>query len=121
MRSIFVGIILLSASMAVVHPAQAQNHRHVHTAQAQKHPQRPPAYGYVQTPMGHEQTTNDDLKAIEKDNRDLDLPAKDHINGAGQVHSEEEGLTKKIEQDNARLDRLINGICPSCGAEGGSP
>jgi intracellular sulfur oxidation DsrE/DsrF family protein len=76
MRSLFAGMIMLSASIAVVGAAQAR-----------KHPQRPPAYGYVQTPIGHQQPTNDDLKAIEKDNEQNDLPAShDTItggNGAG--------------------------------------
>jgi hypothetical protein len=30
-----------------------------------------------------------------------------------QVHSQEGALIKKIEQDNERMDRLID-ICPSC-------
>jgi hypothetical protein len=33
--------------------------------------------------------------------------------GVDQVHSEEDALTKRIKQDNARIDRLID-ICPSC-------
>jgi benzoylformate decarboxylase len=33
--------------------------------------------------------------------------------GADQDHSEQDVLTKRIEQDNTRLDRLID-ICPSC-------
>jgi hypothetical protein len=37
MRSIFAGIIMLSASMAVVHPAQAEKH------------------GYMQAAIGHRQ------------------------------------------------------------------
>jgi hypothetical protein len=115
MRSIFVGIILLSASMAVVH-----------TAQAQQHSQRPPGYGHMQARIGHRQPIQDDpshdLKKIEKDNGNLDLPAsRDDTIGAGQVHSEEGDLTKKIEQDSERIDREIRNICPSCGAEGATP
>lgn len=116
MRSIFVGIILLSASMAVVHAAQAQEHS-----------QRPPGYGHMQARIGHGQPTRDDpseddLMKIEKDNGDLDLPAsQDDTIGAGRVHSQEEDLTKKIEQDSERIDREIMNICPSCGAEGAIP
>jgi hypothetical protein len=111
MRSIFVGIILLSASMAAVDAAQAQ-----------KHPQRLPGYGYRQASIGHRQPTQgdlqpaqDDLQKIDKDNRQLDPAASpDGIIGVDQVHSEEDALTKRIEQDNARLDREIRGICRSC-------
>ena len=109
MRSIFVGIILQSASMAAVHPAQAEQHS-----------QRPPGYGYMQARIGHRQPTRDDpsqddFKKIEKDNGDLDLPAsQDDIIGAGRVHSEEGDLTKKIEQDSERIDREIKNICPTC-------
>ena len=49
MRSIFAGIIVLSALMAVVDVAQAQ-----------KHPKRLPGYGYRQALIGHRQPTQDD-------------------------------------------------------------
>jgi hypothetical protein len=111
MRSIFAGIIILSASMAVVHPAQAE-----------KQPQRPPGYSYVQTPFGHQQSnqddlrsTQDDLQKIEKDNEE---PAShDDIIGVGQVRSGEDALTKRIGQEGVRLDREIRNICTSCRAE----
>jgi hypothetical protein len=75
MRSILVGIIVLAASMAAVHPAQAQTHL-----------QRPSNYGYVRTPVDPRQLANDDLKSIEKDDQDLELPAsQEDIVGAGQV------------------------------------
>ena len=90
MRSIFVGIIMLSASMAIVH-----------TAQAQTHTEGPPGYGHMQARIGHREPTQDGLQ-----------PSQDI--GAGQVHSEEESLSKSIEQDSVRLDREIRNICPSC-------
>jgi hypothetical protein len=112
MRSIFVGIILLSASMTVVDAAQAQ-----------EHPKRLPGYGYRQALIGHRQLTqrdlqpaHDDLEKIDTDNQQLDpLASRDSIIGVSQVHSESDALTKKIEQDNARLDLEIIGMCPSCG------
>jgi hypothetical protein len=61
------------------------------TVQAEKHT-------YVQALIGHRQPFQS---------------SADKILGAGQVHSEEDALTKMIEQDNAPLDRLID-ICPSC-------
>jgi hypothetical protein len=104
MRSILVGIIVLSASMAVVD-----------TAQAQTPLQRPSNCGYVHTPVDPQQPANDDLKSIEKDNQDLELPAsQDDIVGAGQVHSEEEAQARRIDQDSVRIDREIRNICPSC-------
>ena len=71
MRSIFAGIIMLSASMAVVHPAQAEKH------------------GYMQAVIGHRQPiqasqdksidasqhySEEDVltKRIERDNTQLD-------------------------------------------------
>ena len=111
MRSIFAGIIMLSASLAIVD-----------TAQAQKHPQRLPGYGYRQALIAHRQPAQDDLRPaqddLEKINKSYQQPdppaGRDGIIGAGQVHSNEDALTKRIEQDNARLDREIRGICPSC-------
>ena len=68
MRSIFAGIVMLSASMAVVHPAQAEKH------------------GYMQAVIGHRQASQDKsidasqhyseedvlTKRIERDNTQLD-------------------------------------------------
>jgi hypothetical protein len=103
MRSIFAGIVMLSASTAFVH-----------TAEAQRHVQIPPGYGYMQAP-GHRQQTQDDVKKIERDNEQLDLPASQNsITGAGQVQSEESTLAKMIEQENERLDRQLRGICRGC-------
>jgi hypothetical protein len=80
MRSIFAGIVMLSASMAVVHPAQAEKH------------------GYMQAVIGHRQPIQ---------------ASQDKTIGADQVHSGKDDLTRRIEQDNTRLDRLTD-ICPSC-------
>jgi len=106
MRSIFAGIIMLLASMAVAHTAQVQKH----------------GYGHVRASIGHQQPTQDDaqrsrddLKKIKKDNQEVDPPAgSDDMIGGDQVHSEEDALTKRIEQDNARFDREIGGICRGC-------
>ena len=39
--------------------------------------------------------------------------SQDKLNGVDQAHPDQDALTKRIEQDNIRLDRLIE-ICPSC-------
>jgi hypothetical protein len=80
MRSIFAGIILLSASMSVVQAAQAEKQT------------------YMQAVIGHRQPIQ---------------ASQDETIGADQIHSGEDDLTRRIEQDNRRLDRLID-ICPSC-------
>jgi hypothetical protein len=98
MRSIFAGVIMLSASMAIVD-----------TAQAQIRPERWPGYGSMQAPIGHQQPTRDELQPtqdelekIDKDNQLLNLPAsQDDIIGAGQA---------------PRLDGEIRDVCPSCGS-----
>jgi hypothetical protein len=113
MRSLFVGMIMLSASMAVVD-----------TAHAQIQLQRPPGYGSMQAPIGHRQRTQDDaqptqdnLKKVDRDNQQLDLPAsQNEITGAGQVQSEEDALTNRIRRSNPALDSEIMDICPSCGS-----
>jgi hypothetical protein len=43
----------------------------------------------------------------------IDPGKPDKTTGADQVHSGEDDLTRRIEQDNMRLDRLTD-ICPSC-------
>jgi hypothetical protein len=114
MRFIFAGIIIVSASTAVVH-----------TADAQKLARNQPAYGYTQAPVGHRQPTQGDViganqvqfdkESIEKDNELLDLPAtQDKIIGADQLRSEDNSLAKMIDQENARVDRAIRGICGGC-------
>jgi hypothetical protein len=98
MRSIFAGMIMLSASMAVVDAARAQSR-----------PERPPGYGSMQAPIGHQRPTQDELRPtqdeiekIDKDNQLLNLPAsQDDITGAGQA---------------PWLDGEIRDVCPSCGS-----
>ena len=114
MRSIFAAIIIVSASAAVVH-----------TAEARKLARSQPAPGYMQAPVGHRQPTKDDVtaanrvqfdkKSIEKDNELLDLPASQReIIGADQLQSKDNALARTIGEENARLDREISGICRGC-------
>jgi hypothetical protein len=118
MRSLFVGMIALSASIAVVDAAQAQTHL-----------QRLPSYSSMQAHIGHQrpaqynlQPTQDDVEKINRDNRQLDLPAsQDEITGAGQVPSEENTLTNRIEQEDPQLDIEILDICPTCGGVEDAP
>jgi hypothetical protein len=39
--------------------------------------------------------------------------SQDNLDGVDQAHPDQDALTKRTEQDNIRLDRLIE-ICPSC-------
>ena len=107
MRSIFAAIIIVSASTAVVHAAEAQ-----------KLARNQPAYGYRQAPIGGRQPTQDDVRdanQVQKDNELLDLPpTQDKIIGADQLQSEDNALAKTTEQENARLDREIREICRGC-------
>jgi hypothetical protein len=107
MRWIFTGMILLSASIGVVH-----------TADAQKHSQRQPDYGSMQATTDLRQQSQDDIEKIEKDNEQLDLSASQknikNIMGADQVQSEENALAKTIEQENERIDHRLKGICRGC-------
>ena len=117
MRLLFAGMLMLSASMAVVDIAQAQTQ-----------PPRPPGYGSIQAPIGHRQPTQyglqpaqDDREKIDKDNHELDLPASQDVTGAGPIHSNEDSLTNRIGQDNRALDGEITDICPSCGGAEDAP
>jgi hypothetical protein len=109
MRSIFAAIIMLSASTAVVYAAEAR-----------KLPRSQSGYG-----VGHRRLAQDDMtganqtrfdkKTVEKDNELLDLPTtQDRVLGANQVESEQNAMAKTIEQENARLDRELRGICRGC-------
>jgi hypothetical protein len=66
LRSLLGGIIMLSASIAVVHAAAARQ------------------------------------------------PTRDDVKGADQVQSDENALAKRIDEENARLDRFLRGICRGC-------
>jgi hypothetical protein len=91
MRSIFAAIIIVSASTAVVHTAEAQK--------------------LARTPN----QVQFDKTSIEKDNDLLDLPAtQDKIIGANQLQSRDNALGRLIAQENARVDRAIKGICRGC-------
>ena len=114
MRSIFAAIIIVSASTAAVH-----------TAEAQKLARSRAAYGYMQAPVGHRQPTQEDItgtnqvqfdkKSIEKDNELLDLPSTpDKIIGADQLQSKDNAQARMFAQENARVDRAISGICRGC-------
>jgi hypothetical protein len=110
-RSLCAGMMMLSASMAVVDIARAQIQ-----------PQRLSDYGSAQAPIGYRQPSQydlqpaqDHLKKIDKNNQELDLPPSgDEITGAGQVGSKEDALTNRIGQENPALDNEIIDIRPSC-------
>jgi hypothetical protein len=114
MRSIFAAIIVLSASTVAVHAADAKEHARIQRG-----------YGSRQAPASHRQSTHDevtganqipfDKKSVEKRNELFDLPpSQEKVIGADQVASEENALAKMIEQENARLDRELRGICRGC-------
>ena len=63
----------------------------VDLAHAEKH-------GYVQALITHRQSMQ---------------VSQDQLNNVDQAYPERDALTKRIEQDNIRLDRVMD-ICPSC-------
>jgi hypothetical protein len=63
----------------------------VHPAHAEKH-------GYAQALVTHRQSIQ---------------VSQDKLNDVDQAYPDQDALTKRIEQDKIRLDRLIE-ICPSC-------
>ena len=114
MRLIFAAIVVLSASLAVTHPAQAWEGA-----------ETLPGHATWQAPVGHRQPTREDAdgtgreafdtKNIDKDNELLALPpSQDNAGGAGHVQADENALAKRIEQENDRLDRQLRDICRGC-------
>ena len=89
MRWIFAGLIVLSASTAVVRAGEADKRAEVRTGDRTS-----------QAPVRHRQPARPDVTGA---------PA-----GAGEVQPEESNLAKTIEQENDRLDRLVRGICRGC-------
>ena len=85
MRSIAVALVLISVSSTVVSTAQAQQQAEVQ-----------PGHGSMVRPAGHRQPT---LAAVPE---------------TGQIKVDENGPANAIDQENARLDRLIRGICRGC-------
>ena len=79
MRSIIIGVIMLSASTSVAAAAQVEKRN------------------YTQALISHRQTVQ---------------ATPDKI-GVDPVRSNTDALTRRIEQDNIRLDRVMD-ICPSC-------
>ena len=112
------------SNSAAAAPMMRHARRSLDTVQAQIHPQRALGYGSMQAPIGDlrptqdgVQPTQDDLQNLDKDNQLLNLPAtQDDITGAGQVQSQEDALTKKIEQDDPRLDSEISTSAQAAGA-----
>lgn len=41
-------------------------------------------------------------------------PSRNDVKGADQVQPDENALAKRIEEENARLDRLFRSICRGC-------
>jgi hypothetical protein len=114
MHAIFAAAIILSGSTAVVHAREAPRDAEIQ-----------PGHGSMRAPVGHRQPTQRDAKevrqarsdknTIEQDNELLDLaPSRDPVTGADEVPRDENTLTKMIEEENARLDGLVRGICRGC-------
>ena len=114
MPAIFSALIIVSGSTAAVRAREAPQYAEIH-----------PGRGSMRAPIGHRQPTprdvalarqaRSDKKTIEQDNALLDLtPSHDPVTGADEVPRDENTPTKMIEEENARLDRLVRSICRGC-------
>jgi hypothetical protein len=114
MHAIFAALIMVSGSTPVVHAREVAKYAEVQ-----------PGHGSMRAPVGHRQPTQRDVavarqpqsdqKIIAQDNELLDLPpSQNHVTGAAQIESDDSALTKMIEEENARIDRLIRSICRGC-------
>jgi hypothetical protein len=115
MRYAHIALLLAAAacSMAIATPAPAQ----AASTDASAYSHRA-----AESKMDELQPTPGDLNKIDKDNRELNVPAShDQITGAGPVPAEEDALTNRIDQDDPRLDTEIGDICPTCGGAEDAP
>jgi hypothetical protein len=114
MRSIFAAAVMLSASTALVHAREVS-----------ENPEVRPGHGSMRAPVGHRQPTRGDValarpaqsdkKIVARDNELLDpASSQNRVAGADAVPPGEDNLSKLIEQENTRIDRLIRSICRGC-------
>jgi hypothetical protein len=109
MRSILVGIAMMTACAAGLDVAQAQEN-----AQAR------PGGAYLEAPVGHRQPTREDQEGtasrrrIEQDSEQLNASTQNDVDGVDDVRSHEDALARKIELENDELDRELRGICRGC-------
>jgi hypothetical protein len=79
----------------------------------------------MRAPVGHRQPTRGDValarpaqsdkKIVARDNELLDpASSQNRVAGADAVPPGEDNLSKLIEQENTRIDRLIRSICRGC-------
>ena len=102
MRSVFAAMIMLSASTAVVLPAEVQNDR----------PNRPD-YGYLQAPVDHRQPTLDDVQPADQARIEMDNELLNQA-PANAYKSEDTEVNKTIERENRLLDHELGTICRGC-------
>jgi hypothetical protein len=114
MHAIFAALIMVSGSTADVHAREVPQYTEIQ-----------PGHGSMQAPVGHRQPTQRDVagarqarsdkKIVAQDNELLDLPpSQNHVVGADEVPPGENTLAKIIEEENARIDRLVRSICRGC-------
>jgi hypothetical protein len=114
MRSLFAAAVMLSASTAIVHAREVS-----------ENPEVRPGYGSMRAPVGHRQPTRRDValarpaqsdkKIVARDNELLDpASSQNRVAGADAVPPGEDNLSKLIERENVRIDRLIRSICRGC-------
>jgi hypothetical protein len=114
MHAIFAALIMVSGSTAVVHAREVVKYAEIQ-----------PGHGSMRAPVGHRQPIQRDVagarqarsdkKIIAQDNELLDLPSsQNHVAGADEVPPGENTLAKMIEEENARIDRLVRSICRGC-------
>jgi hypothetical protein len=114
MHAIFAALIMVSASTPVVDAREVPQYAEIQ-----------PGRGSMRAPVGHRQPTQRDVavarqaqsdkKITAQDNELLDLlPSQNHVGGIDGVPPGENTLAKIIEEENARIDRLVRSICRGC-------
>jgi hypothetical protein len=114
MRSFFAAGVILAASTAAAHAREVPKYAEIR-----------PGPGSMRAPIGHRQPTQLDVAAarqarsdkqtIEQDNELLErAPGADHVVSPDEVPPDQNTLTKMIDEENARIDRLLKGICRGC-------
>jgi hypothetical protein len=114
MRSLFAAAVMLSASTAIVHAREVPENAEIR-----------PGHSSMRAPVGHRQPTRGDValarpaqsdkKIVARDNELLDpASSQNRVAGADAVPPGEDNLSKLIERENTRIDRLIRSICRGC-------
>ena len=108
-RWFFAAAVMLSASTAVVHAREVSENTEIR-----------PGHTSMRAPVSHRQPTRRDVARARPGRSDKKIVVQDNalIDPAASLNNvadtEEDALTRMIDEGNLRIDRLIRNICRGC-------